>query len=84
MDSSLGASKMHETPTSGGVGCCPFLGGGSVFVDLLFYLPPFFVGVLLWSLFWYAYFMSFLVLQSSWRGREIAGYLALIVLHMSW
>ena len=24
----------------GSLGCCPFLGGGSVVVDLLFYVPP--------------------------------------------
>ena len=44
-------------------------------VDLLliycFVYLPLFVGVLCWSLFCMHYFMSFLVLQSSWRGREL-------------
>ena len=32
--------------------------------------PLLFMGVLCWSLFVMHYFVSFLVLQSSWRGRE--------------
>ena len=29
-------NKMHLSPPPGGFGCCPFYGGGSVVVDLLF------------------------------------------------
>ena len=48
------------------LGCCPFLGGCSVIVDLLFYVPPF---VLLERCvclcFGVYYFVNVLVLQSS-------------------
>ena len=31
---------MHLSPPPGGLGCCPFEGGGSVVVDLLFIVTP--------------------------------------------
>ena len=37
----FGARKMHlSPPTPSSLGCWPFLGGGSIFVDLLFYVLP--------------------------------------------
>ena len=37
-----------------GLGCCPFEGGGSVYVDSLFIVAPIVVGrFCVWSLFWY-------------------------------
>ena len=30
---------MHLSPSRGILGCCPFIGGGSVVVDLIFYIP---------------------------------------------
>ena len=41
-------------PPPGGKGCRQFKGDGSVVVDVLFYVPPMFVGVLCWSMFWFA------------------------------
>ena len=35
----FGTSKMHLSPP-GGLGCCPFLGSGSVVVELLFIVTP--------------------------------------------
>ena len=32
----FGTSKMHLSPPPGGLGCCPFSGGGTVVVDILF------------------------------------------------
>ena len=52
----------------GGLGCCPFEGGGSV-VDLLFINTPV-VGVLVVVCFVVRYFMSILVLQTSRWGRD--------------
>ena len=46
------------------LGCCPFLGGGSVVVDFLFFVTPI-VGVCNVICFVVRYFMSILVLQSS-------------------
>ena len=55
---------MHVSPS--GLGCLAFLGGGSVVVDLLFYVPPIVYGCLSVSLcFVMHYFVSFLVLQLS-------------------
>ena len=51
-------------PPPGGLGFCPFLGGGSVVVDFLFIVTPI-VGVCNCSMFVVRYFMSILVLQSS-------------------
>ena len=31
---------MHLSSSPGGLGCCPFLGGGSVLADLLFIVTP--------------------------------------------
>ena len=31
---------MHLSPHPGGLGCCPFWGGGSVVVDFLFVVAP--------------------------------------------
>ena len=45
----FGASKMHLSP-HGGLGCCPFNGGGSVVVHFLFIVTPI-VGVCNCSLF---------------------------------
>ena len=49
----FGTSKMHLSPPPpppGGLGCCPFLGGGSVAVDFLFIVTPI-VGVCNFSMF---------------------------------
>ena len=46
-------------------------GGGSVVIDLLLYVPPIVCGVLYWSCYGIHYFVSFLVLQSSVRGRGL-------------
>ena len=35
---------MHLTTPAGGLGCRPFIGGGSFAVYLLFYVPPIFYG----------------------------------------
>ena len=63
--------QMRDLPLPGSLRCYPFYGGGSVVVDLLFFctshcLLGFCVGLCLGM----HYFVSFLVLQSSWRGRE--------------
>ena len=61
----FGTSKMHLSPPPprpGGYGCCPFKGDGSVVVDFLF--------IVIVLCFVVRYFMSSLVLQSSWLGRE--------------
>ena len=58
-----------------GKSCCPFLGGGSVVVCSLFCFGGFCVGLC----FVMHFFVSFLVLQSSWRGIEAASCFALIV-----
>ena len=42
---------------------------GFVVVDLLFNVPPLFLGVLCWSLLGMPYFTSILVFQSFLRGR---------------
>ena len=42
---------MLMTPPLGGLGCCPFLGGGSVYVDFLFIVTPI-VGVCNCSMFY--------------------------------
>ena len=49
MGKRFGTSKMHLSPP-GGLGCCPFLGGGSVVVDFLFIVTPI-VGVCNCSMF---------------------------------
>ena len=58
--------------------CCPFCGGGSVVVDLLFIVTPI-VRVYNCSMFVVRYFVSILVLQSSrWeRERELVTLLCL-------
>ena len=48
----------------GGLGCCPFLGGGSVVVDFLYIVTPI-VGVCNCSMICCTLLMSTLVLQSS-------------------
>ena len=48
----FGTSKMHlSPPPSGGLGCCPFYGGGSVAADLLFGVLPIGCGALYLSVF---------------------------------
>ena len=64
----FGTSKMHLSPPPRGLGCCPFLGGGSVAVDSLLILPLWDSVIVL--CFAMRYFMSILVLQSSLCGRE--------------
>ena len=56
---------MHLSLLSG-LGCCPFLGGGSVVVDSLLIVTPI-VGICIFSLFCFVvrYFMFILVLQAS-------------------
>ena len=53
---------MHLNPC--GLGCCPFLGGGSVVVDFFLLLLPLWEAVTVLC-FVVRYFMSILVLQSS-------------------
>ena len=61
----FGTSKIHLSPAPGGLGCCPFEGGGSVLVDFLCIVTPIVV-VCNCSLFFFVrYFMSILVLQTS-------------------
>ena len=57
---------MHLSPPPSGLGCCPFIGGGSVVVDSLLIVTPI-VGICNCSIFCFVvrYFMSILVLQSS-------------------
>ena len=63
----FGSKNAFKTP--GGLGCCPFEGGGSVVVDLLFIVAPIVVVVIV-ICFVVRYCMSILVLQSSLWGRE--------------
>ena len=52
--------------TCGGLGCCPFLGGGSIVVNLLFGVLPIGCGGSVFVFcFVVHYFVSFQVLQSS-------------------
>ena len=63
---------------AGGLGCCPFRGGGSVVVYSLFMNLTLFVGVLCWSLFWYSLLCvlsSFAIILS--RKRELVALLLL-------
>ena len=71
--------SIFEWPFYTGLGCCPFLGGGSVVVvNLLFKAFP-----IVCLCFVMHYFVSILVLQSSLRGREEkAGCFAIIVLQV--
>ena len=61
---------MHlGTPIPGGLGCCPFLGGGSVVVDSLVIVTPN-VGVCNCSMFLVRYFMSNLFLYFILMGKR--------------
>ena len=53
----------------GGLGCCPFWGGGSVVVDFLFIVTPI-VGVCNCSVFVVRYFMSVLVFAIILMGKR--------------
>ena len=68
---------MHLSPDPRCLGCCPFRGGDSLVVDLLFNLLII-MGVLCLSLFWYALFCalpSFAIILK--RKRELVALLLL-------
>ena len=68
---------MHLSPHLRCLGCCPFCGGDSLVVDLLFNVL-FIMGALYLSLFWYALFCalpSFAIILK--RKRELVALLLL-------
>ena len=62
-----GSKLILSHPSTSGLGCCPFSGGGSAVVDLLFIVAPIVCvgGVCVWSLLYYSVLCVLLVLQSS-------------------
>ena len=75
----FGSKNAFKTP--GGLGCCPFEGGGSVVVDWLFIVAPIVVVVIV-ICFVVRYFMSILVFHSSFAiifmgKRELVAFLSL-------